>query len=180
MDCCALLQGIFPTQRWNLHLLCLLLGRRGFFAIAAMWEALFTTEPPSIIYAVLKNSMDPNHHSSMLSCFNLLQLCAIPWTVARQAPLSIGFSRQEGWSGLPFPTPGDLTDPGIELESAVYRAFAGVFFTTRATREGHGPEHLSDLSSRDLLITVCQVLPRHGVRGKDEEVRVAFSLCHGI
>ena len=103
-----------------------------------------------------------------------------PWNVAHQAPLSMGLSRKEHWSRLPFPTPGDLTDPGIELESAVYRAFAGVFFTTRATREGHGPEHLSDLSSRDLLITVCQVLPRHGVRGKDEEVRVAFSLCHGI
>ena len=37
-----------------------------------------------------------------------------PWTVARQAPLSVGFSRQEYWSGLPFPSPGDLPDPGIE------------------------------------------------------------------
>ena len=37
-----------------------------------------------------------------------------PWTVARQAPLSMGFSRQEYWSGLPFPSPGDLPNPGIE------------------------------------------------------------------
>ena len=37
-----------------------------------------------------------------------------PWTVAYQAPLSMGFSRQEYWSGLPFPSPGDLPDPGIE------------------------------------------------------------------
>ena len=37
-----------------------------------------------------------------------------PWTVAGQAPLSMGFSRQEYWIGLPFPTPGDLPDPGIE------------------------------------------------------------------
>jgi len=37
-----------------------------------------------------------------------------PWTVVGQAPLSIGFSRQEYWSGLPFPSPGDLPDPGIE------------------------------------------------------------------
>ena len=37
-----------------------------------------------------------------------------PWTVAHQAPLSMGFSRQEYWSGLPFPSPGDLPDPGIE------------------------------------------------------------------
>ena len=40
-----------------------------------------------------------------------------PWTVACQAPLSMGFSRQEYWSGLPFPSPGDLPDPGIEPES---------------------------------------------------------------
>ena len=39
---------------------------------------------------------------------------AIPWTIAHQAPLSMGFSRQEYWSGLPFPSPGDLPNPGIE------------------------------------------------------------------
>ena len=41
-------------------------------------------------------------------------LFVTPWTVARQAPLSMEFSRQEYWSGLPFPSPGDLPDPGIE------------------------------------------------------------------
>ena len=46
-----------------------------------------------------------------------VQLFAIPWTVARQAPLSMGFFRQEHWSGLPFPSPGDLPDPGIESGS---------------------------------------------------------------
>ena len=50
-----------------------------------------------------------------------------PWTVAHQAPLSVGFSRQEDWSGLPFPSPGDLLDPGIEPVSP---ALAGSFFTT--------------------------------------------------
>ena len=43
-----------------------------------------------------------------------VQLFATPWTVAYQAPLSMGFSRQEYWSGLPFPSPGDLPDPGIK------------------------------------------------------------------
>ena len=43
-----------------------------------------------------------------------VRLFATPWTVARQAPLSMRFSRQECWSGLPFPSPGDLPDPGIE------------------------------------------------------------------
>ena len=42
------------------------------------------------------------------------QLFATPWTVAFQGPLSMGFSRQEYWSGLPFPSPGDLPDSGIE------------------------------------------------------------------
>ena len=42
---------------------------------------------------------------------------ATPWTVAHQAPLSMGFSRQQYWNGLPFPSPGDLPDPGIELRS---------------------------------------------------------------
>ena len=50
-----------------------------------------------------------------------------PWTVAHQAPLSMRFSRQEYWSGLPFPSPGDLPDPRIEPMSP---ALAGRFFTT--------------------------------------------------
>ena len=53
-----------------------------------------------------------------------------PWTVARPAPLSMGFSRQESWSGWPFPLPGDLPNPGIEPMSPVSPALAGRFFTT--------------------------------------------------
>ena len=58
---------------------------------------------------------------------------AILWAVAHQAPLSPEFSRQEYWNGLPFPPPGDLPDPGIELESLRSSALAGRFFTTSAT-----------------------------------------------
>ena len=50
-----------------------------------------------------------------------------PWTVAYQVPLSMEVSRQEYWSGLPFPTPGDLPDPGIDLATP---ALGGGFFTT--------------------------------------------------
>ena len=50
----------------------------------------------------------------LLSC---IQLCVTPWTVARQAPLSMEFSRPEHWSGLPFPSPGDLPDSGIKVNS---------------------------------------------------------------
>jgi len=52
-----------------------------------------------------------------------------PWTVARQTPLSMEFSRQESWSGLLFPTPGDLPDPGIEHNPPASPALAGRFFT---------------------------------------------------
>ena len=53
-----------------------------------------------------------------------VRLFATPWTVAYQAPPSMGFSRQEYWSGLPFPSPGDLPDPGIELGSPAFQADA--------------------------------------------------------
>ena len=55
---------------------------------------------------------------------------AIPQAVARQVPLSMGFSRLEYWSGLQFPSPGDLPDPGIGPESPASPALAGRFFTT--------------------------------------------------
>ena len=53
-------------------------------------------------------------HARVLSCFSCVQLFVAPWTIARQAPLSMGFSRQEYWSGLPFPSQRDLPDPGIK------------------------------------------------------------------
>ena len=53
----------------------------------------------------------------MLNHFNRVRLYATPWIVARQAPLPMGFSRQEYWGGLPFPSPGDLSDLGIESTS---------------------------------------------------------------
>ena len=59
-----------------------------------------------------------------------VQLFATPRTIAHQAPLSLEFSRQAYWSGLPFPTPGDFPDPGIEPMSFVSPALAGRFFTT--------------------------------------------------
>ena len=60
--------------------------------------------------------------------FSHIWLFVIPWTVVCQGPLSMGFSRQECWKGLPFPFPGDLPDPGIELASLGSPALAGRFF----------------------------------------------------
>ena len=56
-----------------------------------------------------------------------------PWAVAHQAPRSMGFCRQEYWSGLPFPTPGDLLNPGVKPESLSSPALAGGLFTTSTT-----------------------------------------------
>ena len=53
---------------------------------------------------------------------NHVRLFATPWTVACQAPLSVGFSREEYWSGLPFLSPGDLPDPGIKPRSPTLQA----------------------------------------------------------
>jgi len=58
-----------------------------------------------------------------------------PWTAVLQALLSMGFSRQGYWSGLPYPPPGDLLDPGVKPASLMSVALSGEFFTTRATWE---------------------------------------------
>ena len=68
----------------------------------------------------------------MLSCVSRVQLFATLGTVAGQAPLSVEFSRQENWSGLPCSPPGDLPGPGIKPVSP---ACAGGFFTTNSTWE---------------------------------------------
>ena len=57
------------------------------------------------------------HPCPKVKSLSHVQLFATPWTVAPQAPPSMGFSRQEYWSGLPFPSPGDLPDPGIKRRS---------------------------------------------------------------
>ena len=71
----------------------------------------------------------------MLSHFSHVQLFAALWTVAHQPPLSMGFSRQEYWSGLPCPLPRDLPDTGVESGYLKPPALAGMFFTTSATWE---------------------------------------------
>ena len=82
-----------------------------------------------------KGSLGLELHAGCL-CAKLLQrvwLFLTPWTVARWAPLSMAFSRQEHWSGLPFPSPGCLPHPGIEPESLTSPALAGGVFTTSTT-----------------------------------------------
>ena len=66
---------------------------------------------------------------------SLVCLFATPWTVTCQTPLSMEFSRQEYWNGLPFPTPGNLPDPRIKLSSLKSLALTGRFVTTTVTWE---------------------------------------------
>ena len=85
------------------------------------------------IYGYMKSNMRAYYVASVMS--NSLEG---PWIVVRQAPLSMGFPRQEHWSGLPCPPPGDCPDPGIELASLTQctsLTLAGGFFTTPATWE---------------------------------------------
>ena len=69
----------------------------------------------------------------VLSCSSPVRLFETLWTVAIQAPLSMGFSRQEFWSGLPCPPPEDRPDPGTEPTSLMSPSLAGGFFTTSDT-----------------------------------------------
>ena len=73
--------------------------------------------------------MAGNVHVYMLSHSVVFDSFVTPWTVAHQAPLSMGFSKQEYWSGLPCSLPGDLPEPGIDTPSPVSPALAGGLLT---------------------------------------------------
>ena len=83
----------------------------------------------SMVTAVPRTGLKRMRLTCMLSCFSRLRLFSTLWTVAHQAPLSMGFFRQEYWSGLPSSPPGDLPNPRIEPKSLMSPALAGGFFT---------------------------------------------------
>ena len=82
---------------------------------------------PLRVPATLAQSLYKAH----VQLLSRVRLFATPWTVARQAPLSMGFSKQEYWGGFPFPSPGDLPEQGIQLTSLASPALAGGLFATR-------------------------------------------------
>ena len=96
---------------------------------------------------------------SQPSCVHACEVASVtsdsetPRTVARQAPLSMGFSRKEHWSGLLCPPAGDLPDPGTEHMFLMSPALAGGFFTTSATWESSG-----GINSEDTLLLDFQLL----------------------
>ena len=81
-------------------------GSHNTWDMTVFWCSTFPTTNRSV-----------REHSCMLSRFSHVQLFATVWTLAHQPPMSMGFSRQEYWSELPCPPPGDLPDPGIKSES---------------------------------------------------------------
>ena len=86
------------------------------------------------------------------------RLSVTPWTVSLQAPLSMGLSRQEYWSGLPFPSPGDLPNPGIEPTSTMSSALADGFYTTDAPEKPLTDLHVMLLLVRkNILLPFCYV-----------------------
>ena len=107
-----LLQGIFPTQALNP-------GPRSKHLLISWLQS-----PSAVILLLLL---------LLLSHFSCVRLCVTLWTVACKAPLSMGFSRQEYWNGLPCPSTGDLPNPGIKPASL---ALAGRFFTTITSFKG--------------------------------------------
>ena len=98
---------------------------------------LKTNKKKTTRHSVLPNSSTRHHLLLLLfSCLVLPDSIVTPWTVAHQAPLSMVFPRQEYWKGLPFPSPGDLPNPGIELASS---ALTCGFVTTVPPGKPVGP-----------------------------------------
>ena len=83
----------------------------------------------------------------MLSCLSCVQLFVTLWTVACQTPVSMGCSRQDNWSGLPCPPPGDLPDIGTEPTSLMSPTLGGRFFITSAT--GEAPKQTSEYNKQE-------------------------------
>ena len=118
-------------------------------------------------------------HACMLSRFSRVSLFATLLTVACQASLSMGFSRQEYWSGLPCPSPRDLPNPGIELTSLTSSALAGRFFSTSATWKAHFTNDnvyniLQMVMYIKMKIILCQLLH---LQLFSLILRVVFSSC---
>ena len=119
------------------------------------------------------------HRYTPMCILQLLQLyptfCNPLWTVARQAPLSMGFSRQEYWSGLPCPSPGDLPKPGIEPESpnsSVCPAMAVRFLPTSTTWKAHRYTYIYKIYSL-YSIYLAQVYYIYNIK-------LQWYLCHGL
>ena len=104
---------------------------------------------------------------------SLVQLFATPWTLAHKAPLSMGFPRQEYWSGLSFPPLGDLPNPGIEPTSPVSPALAEGFFTTKPP----GKSKALQSNPEDIWHVNHNLLPAFGIFQRARLAILGYFLC---
>ena len=128
------LHGILQARilEWVAFLFC-----RGSAQPGEVLRQIFYKVGPEVLWGLLIASCGQAQRrvlaspvAAVLACAWPCPLRATPWTGARQTPLSMGFSGQEHWGGLPFPPPGDLPNPGIKPMSPVSPCVAGGFFTT--------------------------------------------------
>ena len=101
------------------------------YLLGCVFGAVLCSTMVICILLCFSNRLSP--HILCMCVLSHVRLCVTPWTAALQAPLSMGFSQQEYWSGLPFSPSGDLPDPGIKSISPLSPALAGTFFTTSAS-----------------------------------------------
>ena len=106
---------------------------------------------------------------SVLSHFSRIQFFVTPWTVDHRAPLAMGFSRQEYWSGLPCPPPGDLPYPGMEPPSLMSPPLAGGFFTISTTWE--------EPCRGSLILHFSALLPLGTLAGSHGDITTAINMA---
>ena len=126
------------------------------------WSFSFSISPSSEYSGLISFRIDQfDLLVWVLTCFSHVRVFVILWTVACQSPLSMGFSRQEYWSGLSFLSPGDLPNPGIDPVSLMSPASAGGFLTTSAPWPPYSPTIYCSVVRFPRLYThfVCDLEP---------------------
>ena len=127
------------------------------------WSRQWTSEfPLNEMKFVLINQNGTMWIKCSAYVFSYVRLFVTLWTVARQAPLSMGFSRQEYWSGVPCPPPGDQPDPGIKLASLGFPALAdGIFTTVSPWKPSESNNENSILLLLNITHNICAKLRLH-------------------
>ena len=106
-----------------------------------------------LFFFFFKGLRGPNYHCVCVKSLSRVRLFPTPWTVARHAPLSMGFSKQEYWSGLPFPSPGDLPNPGIKSGSSALQADALSSEPPRKPEDQKYPDPLETTATTLLVVS---------------------------
>ena len=137
------------------------------------------------------NCKQPDFHCGIimqLNCYLVTKLCLtllrFPWTVAHQAPLSIGFSKQEYWSGLPFLPPGDLPNPGVKptspaLDSLPLSHLGRTELSEQATKCWHFLMHWVVRGKTWIIIYSSSSLSLFSLRKAKEHLHIRLSRCKG-